>query len=1287
MDTAVDELAKGPIELLAAHLSLSVDDLSPLFTTASEALLTTIAIKVEACDRRFAESRNALEEERAIRSQMEVNRDRLLNQQETKLKFITSQQERLRSEVVKAQEERAQSVAALEQLQASTKTQQGDTQHVADELDEAKRKILKLEADLRDTNALLERRAENADVVAEEQRSLLEKSTEARAEIRRLEVELQQLRSSELAVNLREQRATQELTLAQQNSEWLTKELEAKSLELQRQRQERAEETTQLQTALSVAREEQTTAVQKAIAIERRLEVCTRKLEEALERQRDLEQQQAETDAAFKTEMEAQRRVCELWESGQREARERVEQLEGLMLEMRAAVDRAEERCRLAELQEAETQKELGQQLETQTTELDRLKEELHTVNELLGNRESLQAPNADASVILSPTAAAVSRMQKSGKTFTQIYSDYIRVQEELTAEQRENQRITESLTGILREIDERAPLLQKQREEYEIICHEATQLADQLTTAMKDREELAQQAEDARLHQERVDRENIALKKESERLALQVQTLIAKQQGVPPSEIAMASFGSPSRHTTSGTEVEQIITSQLTTFRNIQELQQQNQRLLKVTQDLASRLEQEENRRRQHHSELESEAIAEAQQLIQELRDRLQTAHLRIDSYTRERDLLRRMLENAGQSLPQDESGEVNTTRREEPHTPEPNQPATMDTGNTGTGPHPDVAVMLRELQEHFDAYRTESGADLHTLKEQLEQAQNQCTTYRIEVAQANAQVTYLNERYQLLVENTELQKTELQQVRERNAVLQEQQGRQELATRKANEELLTAREVQEKLRQECANLRAEKQLFQTMQDRMMQENNSLSQERANLNDMMRNLEQMQKEVERSSNEARTRFEQQLQNTERELETAKAKLNEESTAHRGLLLRKEMESKDYQTRIDKLSTEYQTTREQWMVAKTSLKHQNQRVSELEDKLQSAEERLQEYERPRTTGTSAANSNESVSVEEQQRQELVKLRGELVEAKKAVERAAEQVEQYRAISSASEEALASLQTTLSEFERDTEKRQADQELTITNLREKVTELTSELVKTTQEYSQLQEDTTAERSNWQREKHLLEERIEQLKRDEQNIINMRDTMREDLRRHAEMARNAQKQYQHELVAHAADVQALGEVKEQCQALQDQLATFRSETTTAEAKLKSAESSWAEQRSILQRNITELEDRCSELTVQNNNLQSYLDTAAAQSRRVATSETATSASTANANGSEDTPAIAHEQLQIINQDLRTESVRLRSQLDLKESEARRLRLQLTQSDRQLAECRALLMEARA
>jgi nucleoprotein TPR len=72
--------------------------------------------------------------------------------------------------------------------------------------------------------------------------------------------------------------------------------------------------------------------------------------------------------------------------------------------------------------------------------------------------------------------------------------------------------------------------------------------------------------------------------------------------------------------------------------------------------------------------------------------------------------------------------------------------------------------------------------------------------------------------------------------------------------------------------LRQQCANLQAEKNLFQTMQQRMLQENAMLSQERSNLNDIMRNLEQMQKEVERAAVDTRTRLEAQIQSLERDL-------------------------------------------------------------------------------------------------------------------------------------------------------------------------------------------------------------------------------------------------------------------------------------------------------------------------------------------------------------------------------------------------------------------------------
>ncbi|RKP05362.1 hypothetical protein THASP1DRAFT_32796 [Thamnocephalis sphaerospora] len=925
---------KTPVEQLAAHLALSADQLAPLFATADESLLALVAERVTACESRFSEARDAFELEKAARSQLAISRDRQLNQQEVKLKTLNTQLAQLRTELAEARSQRAAVETELEQLRAQSGGRTEDTQRVQEELSEARRRISKLEADLEDANMLLGRRKKDADTAAEEHRELLAEQSKMRAEARELRTELEQARTAERASNMCKQHAEQELALARQNTEWLTQEMSAKSTELQRLRQERAEQTAGLQTALESAQGEAAAAQRKAVALERRLEGCTLKLEEALERQRDLERQQAETDAAFKAEMEAQKRMCELWESGQREAKERVEHLEGLMAEAHVTVEHAEERCRLAEEQEAETRRELGSQREALETEVEKLRTELNAANELLGDRQQWQR-DVQANGLLSPTAAAVTRMQKSGKSFTEIYADYVRVQDELVVERQEKERLTESLTQILQEIEERAPQLQRQREEYESICGEATQLADQLTAAMKDREELARQTDEARLHRERVDRENVALKKESERLALQIQTLLNELQGNGTGSSATAGDVVPS----GVSDVEHVISTQLTAFRSIQELQQQNQRLLRITQDLAERLEREEETRRRQMADMESEAITQAEQLIQELRSRLQTAHLRIDSYVRERDLLRRMLANAGQHIPglvAEDAAAVHDglAHHEAPRTPEPQlggaeyaldtlplgaSDAALDRTTAATvaesvvsaaETQPEVTSMLRELQEHFDAYRKESGADLHTLREQLGDAQRQCTQYRVDIAQANAQITYLNERYQLLVQNTELQKDELQALRERNAVLQEQAGRQELATSKMTDQLLTAREEQEELRQQCANLRAEKNLFHSMQERMMNENATLSQERSNLNDVMRNLEQMQREVDRTSSEARVRFENQIQGLERDLETVKAKLNEEAEAHRTLLLRKELEAKDYQAHIDKLVSE-----------------------------------------------------------------------------------------------------------------------------------------------------------------------------------------------------------------------------------------------------------------------------------------------------------------------------------------------------------------------------------------
>jgi nucleoprotein TPR len=56
----------------------------------------------------------------------------------------------------------------------------------------------------------------------------------------------------------------------------------------------------------------------------------------------------------------------------------------------------------------------------------------------------------------LSPTVALASRTQKSGKTFTEVYSDYVKLQEELARKNLEYENMEQTLKHVLGDIEER---------------------------------------------------------------------------------------------------------------------------------------------------------------------------------------------------------------------------------------------------------------------------------------------------------------------------------------------------------------------------------------------------------------------------------------------------------------------------------------------------------------------------------------------------------------------------------------------------------------------------------------------------------------------------------------------------------------------------------------------------------------------------------------------------------------------------------------------------------------
>ena len=238
-------------------------------------------------------------------------------------------------------------------------------------------------------------------------------------------------------------------------------------------------------------------------------------------------------------------------------------------------------------------------------------------------------------------------------------------------------------------------------------------------------------------------------------------------------------------------TDTDRIISQRLIIFHNIVELQQQNQKLLKVTRELGDKMERDEKEYLSKMENLESDALNKATEVINQLRDELKSLRTKTESYIRERDMFRRMA-----------SGKV------PPGTSSESQPST-------SLPSEERANLLRELQFQFDAYRNEAATDQRTLNDQIRTLTAEKVEAVVNAAKYKSQMELANERYKMLQGNMEMVKQESEELRKRISRMQEQAARQDVRVQHAAEELVDVKGLMDSLRTENANLKAEKTLF----------------------------------------------------------------------------------------------------------------------------------------------------------------------------------------------------------------------------------------------------------------------------------------------------------------------------------------------------------------------------------------------------------------------------------------------------------------------------------------
>ncbi|NXJ65625.1 TPR protein, partial [Rostratula benghalensis] len=503
--------------------------------------------------------------------------EKRLAQSQERLVNETQECQTLREELNKLHEQLKSLNEKNKELEAAQDRNAAVQSHLSREKEE-------LEAEKRDLVRTSERRSQEVEHLNEDVKRLNEKLTEANTEKVKLQLKLDELQTSDVSVKYREKRLEQEKELLQNQNTWLNTELKAKTDELLHTAREKGNEILELKCNLENKKEEVSRMEEQVNSLKQSNENLQRHVEDLLNKLKEAKEQQASMEERFHNELNAHIKLSNLYKVSLEKNKTNhatTNCLSVLILANKATQEHLAE----VEKSKAVMEKELREKIS-------KLEKELENANDLLSATKRKGAILSEEELAaMSPTAAAVAKVVKPGMKLTELYNAYVETQDQLLLEKLENKRINKYLDEIVQEVEAKAPILKRQREEFERSQKAVASLSAKLEQAMKEIQRLQEDADKANKHASLLERENQRLEIQVKDLSQQIRVLLMELEEargnhvIRDEEVSSADISSSS----------EVISQHLVSYRNIEELQQQNQRLLVALRELGEAREKEE--------------------------------------------------------------------------------------------------------------------------------------------------------------------------------------------------------------------------------------------------------------------------------------------------------------------------------------------------------------------------------------------------------------------------------------------------------------------------------------------------------------------------------------------------------------------------------------------------------------------------------------------------------------------------------------------------------------------
>ena len=663
--------------------------------------------------------------------------------------------------------------------------------------------------------ALLESRNARDQQLSDELSNQHQKNVQLTKEITGLQQSVQAAQAASNSSKYKAESLQQQLDLARRSGEWFENELKTKTDEALKFRKEKGSRIAELQRQNEEAKADVESMKRGEQQLRQRLEAAQTKAEEALVKVQQQQEAFARTEESYKKELENQRRLVEMSDQLTRKHQARVQEME---LEKERTKDNYENEIRRIRLdleRERETVTELEGRIQQLEGEVDEF--QARAQHEQPPSSEAPQTPRPNGSSLgraMSPFATPGSIRSKTTITATQALDEVFKLKGQLAGEKRRNQQLSEELDQVLETLEAKAPQLNELQSENEALRGELGHMSELSEQSHEERDIAKRAARKAESALSTAQTETKIHRTQVRDLSTQIQMLVfnmhAREKGLgqltdeEKYRLEQLSKGEVTEDALSDlSDTHQFITQKFVVFKDIKELQEKNQELLRVTRELAEQMESEEALAAKHQAAEDHKSVQRLEQELANLNDEAQSLKTTMESYKSERDMFRRLLQ---QKAPAGELASVLGSDDGE------RQPlASIESGHEDQE-HVSAAA-LRQLEATFDNYRTEQDMVRQTMREQVDRLSDEKTSLQGEVVRLSSQLTLASERYDMLLdadfvalqgEQAELQK--------RNHGLSETAARQDIRTQQVAEELVETREIMESTRNEAANLKAGK-------------------------------------------------------------------------------------------------------------------------------------------------------------------------------------------------------------------------------------------------------------------------------------------------------------------------------------------------------------------------------------------------------------------------------------------------------------------------------------------